>query len=94
METTLRHQKSLTHPIGLLSFFLVFDSKGENFRGPKASPQLIKYKTTLLIFYKSFKWYILWVTIQERKDVVYGVRGRLKSIKPQYGDDSHRLEIL
>jgi hypothetical protein len=32
--------------------------------------------------------------IHGRKDVVYGVRGRLKSIKPQYGDDSHRLEIL
>jgi hypothetical protein len=32
--------------------------------------------------------------IHGRKVVVYGVRGRLKSIKPQYGDDSHRLEIL
>jgi hypothetical protein len=60
----------------------------------KQAHNLSNTKTTLLIFYKFFKWYILWVMIHGRKVVVYGVRGRLKSIKPQYGDDSHRLEIL
>ena len=53
-----------------MSSFLVFDSKGGEFIGPKASPIIIIYK-------------LLWS--KKGRIVDYGVRGRLKSIMP-HGD--------
>jgi hypothetical protein len=66
--------------------FLVFDSKGGGIRGPK-QPKV--YQIPNHSFFKKIevhKWLFYGFSVQDRKDVVYGVRGWLKSIIPYYAD--------
>jgi hypothetical protein len=54
----------------------VFDCKGENFQGPKASPSLSNTKTTFskkVLLFRVVS--LVCVLVLGSKDVVYGVRG-------------------
>jgi hypothetical protein len=53
----------------------------------QSNPKFIKYQTTLFLKkLEVHKWLFYGFSVQDRKDVVYGVRGWLKSIIPYYAD--------
>lgn len=67
--------------------------KGKKFED-QSNLKSIKYQNHSFKIFQSFQVVVLWVLVQNRKYVVYGVKGRPKSIIQQYEHSFTQTKML